>query len=145
MDLYRVNESYCCSFVNSQHIITYYTVIRCYTVYLCNFSIHTQRERERYEKIQTIHIIGGCFSLNHPPTNLTLQHFPGTPAPVWPDVSTLPVYCASCHSQGHVGVSPRSHRTPGIVFLNEANGKSIFVLDNFRPTPYTSLLYLVSV
>ena len=53
-----------------------------------------------------------------------------TPAPVWPDVSTLPVYCASCHSQGHVGVSPRSHRTPGIeFFLNEANGKSIFVLD----------------
>ena len=98
--------------------------------FFCNFSIHTQRERKiRKDADYTIHILGGCFSLNHP-TNLTLQHFPGTPAPVWPDVSTLPVYYASCHSQGHVGVSPRSHRTPGIVFfLNEANGKSIFVLD----------------
>lgn len=126
MDLYR---SYCCSFVNSQHI-TYYNVIRCNTVYSCNFSIHTHRERERYEKIQTIHIIGGCFSLNHPPTNLTLEKFSRNSCTCL--ARCLNIACVLCflpQPGPRWRFSKVSSNSWHRVFLNEANGKSIFVLD----------------
>lgn len=85
---------------------------------------YTERERERYEKIQTIHIIAGCFSLNHP-TNLTLEllHLSGQMSQHCLCTVLLATARATlAFLQGLIELLASS-------FFNEACGKSIFVLD----------------